>query len=62
MLKRILKNISQSFCIYLLAALNLIHAIQTEHYDWLLWASIALTALSFGLNIVSAIRGGKADD
>ena len=61
MLKRFLKNLSQSFCIYLLAALNLIHAIQQNHYDWLLWISLALVVLSLGLNLASAISGGDAN-
>lgn len=61
MLKRFLKNLSQSFCIYLLAALNLIHAVQQNHYDWLLWTSIALALLSLILNLASAISGGDAN-
>ena len=62
MLKRFFKNLSQSFCIYLLAILNLIHALQDNSYDWLLWASLGLTALSLVLNIVSAIKGGDHND
>ena len=58
MLKRFFKNLSQSFCIYLLAILNLIHAIQNNSSDWLLWVSIGLTALSLVLNVVDAIKGG----
>ena len=61
MLKRFFKNLSRSFCIYLLAGLNLIHAIQQNHYDWLLWISLALVALSLGLNLASAISGGDAN-
>lgn len=61
MIKRFFKNLSQSFCIYLLAALNLIHAVQNHSYDWLLWVSLILVAVSFGLNLVSAIKGGDAD-
>ena len=62
MLKRFLKNISQSFCIYLLVILNLIHAIQNNRFDWLLWASLGLAAISLVLNIVSAMRGGDRND
>ena len=61
MLKRFLKNLSQSFCIYLLAALNLIHAVRQSHYDWLLWTSCALAILSLILNLASAISGGDAN-
>lgn len=61
MLKRLFKNIAQSFCIYLLAALNLIHAIQHNHYDWLLWISLSLVVLSLILNLASAISGGNTD-
>lgn len=62
MLKRFFKNLSQSFCIYLLAILNITHAIQNNSYDWLLWASIGLTALSLVLSIVDAIKGGAGND
>ena len=62
MLKRFFKNLSQSFCIYLLAILNLAHAIQTNSYDWLLWASLGLTTLSLVLSIVAAIKGGAEND
>lgn len=58
MLKRFFNNISQSFCIYLLVILNLIHAIQNNRYDWLLWVSLGLAALSLVLNIVDATKGG----
>ena len=61
MLKRFLKTISRSFCIYLLAALNLIHAIQTQTYDWLLWVSLALVALSLILALISDTNGGDAE-
>lgn len=61
MIKRFFKNLSQSFCIYLLAALNLIHAVQNHSYDWLLWVSLILVAASFALNLVSAIKGGDTD-
>lgn len=54
--KRILRNLSSSFCIYLLAILNLIHAMQTSSYDWLLWCSLALAALSLVLNIAAAVK------
>ena len=61
MLKHFFKNIARSFCVYLLAALNLIHAIQQNHYDWLLWTSLFLVALSLILNLASAISGGNTD-
>lgn len=61
MLKRLFKNLSQSFCVYLLAGLNLIHAIQQNHYDWLLWTSLALVILSLILNLATAISGGNTD-
>lgn len=61
MLKRFFKNLSRSFCVYLLAGLNLIHAIQQNHYDWLLWTSLALVILSLILNLAIAISGGNAD-
>lgn len=56
MIKRFFHNLSKNFCIYLLAALNVIHAIQTQHYDWLLWVSLALAGLSLLLNAVSAYK------
>lgn len=62
MLKRFFKNLSHSFCIYLLAAFNLIHAIQNNSYDWLLWVSLGLTILSLVLSIADAIKGGSPND
>ncbi len=62
MLKRFFKNLSRSFCIYLLAVFNLIHAIQNNSYDWLLWVSIGLTIVSLLLSIVDAIKGGAQND
>lgn len=61
MLQRFLKTISRGFCIYLLAMLNLIHAIQTQTYDWLLWVSLALVVLSLILALIGAARGGDTD-
>lgn len=61
MFKRLFKNISQSFCIYLLAAANLVHAIQTQTCDWLLWVSLGLTALSLVLALISAAHGGDIE-
>lgn len=61
MMKRFFKSLSQSFCIYLLAVLNLIHAVQNQSYDWLLWVSLILVVISLVLNLVSAIKGGKAN-
>lgn len=52
MFKRILKTLSGSFCIYLLTAANVIHAIVTDCFDWLLWLSIGLSALAIILTIV----------
>lgn len=61
MVKNIFKKIAQSFCVYLLTAMNLIYAIQNNTYDWLLWASVALTAASLVLCIISGVKEGKAD-
>ena len=61
MLKRFLKTICHSFCIYLLAVMNLIHAIQTQTYDWLLWVSLALVALSLILALIGAVNGGDTE-
>lgn len=61
MTKRIFKKISQNFCIYLLAALNLIHALQENSYDWLLWTSLFLIALSVLLSIVTAVREERSN-
>ncbi len=54
MMKRFFRNLSKSFCIYLLVILNILHAIQIQSYDWLLWASIILAGLSLLLNAISA--------
>ena len=62
MLKRFFKNISNSFCIYLLAICNMIHAIQNNSYDWLLWVSLGLCVLSLALSVVDAIKGGAKND
>ena len=59
MVKRFFKNLSQSFCVYLLSALNLIHAIEKQDYDWLLWVSLALTLLSLVLNLTCALKEDK---
>ena len=59
MVKRFFKNLSNSFCIYLLVILNLIHAVQTNTYDWLLWVSLALTAVSLAMNLALATKGGN---
>lgn len=61
MLKRFLKNLSHSFCIYLLAVMNLIHAVTEREFDWLLIASLLLSALSVILNLVAAVKGGEMD-
>ena len=59
MVKNIFKKIAQNFCIYLLTAMNLIHAIQKNAYDWLLWASVALAVVSLALCIISAVKEGQ---
>ena len=61
MVKNIFKKITQSFCLYLLAVLNLIHAIETNSYDWLLWMSVALTVISLALCIISAAKEARLD-
>ncbi len=61
MIKRFFKKISGSFCIYLAVALNLADAIRKQDFDWLLWVSLCLTALSLILALISAIRGGDND-
>lgn len=62
MIKRFLKNVSQSFCIYILAALNLFHAIEHQNYDWLLLVSTVLVVLSLAMNLASAYKEGNPDD
>lgn len=59
MLKELLGQLRHSFCVYLLCALNLIHAITTKCFDWLLWVSVALVVLSLILSLASAIQKGK---
>lgn len=59
MLKELLGQLRRNFCVYLLCALNLIHAITTKCFDWLLWVSVALVVLSLILSLVSAIQKGK---
>lgn len=61
MVKRFFSNLSKSFCIYLLAFLNLVHAVEHQTFDWLLWVSLFLVLLSVVLNLISAIKGGSAD-
>lgn len=61
MLKRFFRSLRSSFCTYLLAILNLIHAITTHTFDWLLWFSLALVLLSLILNAIVAIKGGVDD-
>lgn len=58
MVKKFFQNLSKSFCIYLLAAFNLIHALQQQSFDWLLWISLGLVVLSLILNLVSAMKDG----
>ncbi len=59
MVNRFFRNLAKNFCIYLLTALNLIHAIQSNSFDWLLWVSLILAALSFFLDIISAVKDGR---
>lgn len=61
MVKKFFQNLSKNFCIYLLATFNLIHALQQQSFDWLLWVSLGLVALSLVLNFVSAIKEGHSD-
>lgn len=55
-MKKMIRCLADNFCLYLLAVLNIIHAIQRQTFDWLLWASVALTVLSIVLTIVCASR------
>lgn len=61
MVKRFFRNLSESFCLYLLAFLNLMYAIEHQSFDWLLWVSLGLVLLSVALNLISAIKGGSKD-
>lgn len=61
MAKRFFKNVSQNFCVYLLTVANITHAIVNAAFDWLLWLSIALCALSIILCAVTACRGVTDD-
>ena len=61
MTKQILQIIRSNFCIYLLSAMNLVHAIQTNSYDWLLWASLALSVTSVIMGLLSATKETNAD-
>lgn len=54
MARRFFEIAARNYCTYLLAALNLIHGVQTKTYDWLLWISLGLVALSLILAGVSA--------
>lgn len=59
MIARFFRNLSQSFCLYLLVFLNLMHAIENQSYDWLLWVSLILAVLSVLLNFILAVKGDK---
>ena len=61
MVKKFFKKIAQNFCIYLLTALNLIHALQKNSYDWLLWSSLILAAFSLLLDIVTAVKENRTN-
>ena len=56
MLKRFIRNLSHSYCIYILAIANVVYALQKNSFDWLLWLSVALSVLSILLNLICAIR------
>lgn len=57
MIKKFFVNVSKNFCVYLLAILNLMHAIEKKDYDWLLWISLTLVLLSLILDFSTALKG-----
>lgn len=59
MIKRFLKQLSHNFCLYVLVAMNILHAIKNSAFDWLLWVSVALCALSIVLCFISAEKDRK---
>lgn len=61
MAKSFFRNISKNFCVYLLTIANIIHALDNDAFDWLLWLSIALSGISVVLCAIAA-RGGDTHD
>lgn len=61
MVKEFFRRLSHNFCLYLLAIMNLIHAIEHRSFDWLLWVSLALVLLSVVLNLICVLKGDSAD-
>lgn len=59
MIVRFFRNLWSNFCLYLLVFLNLMHAIEKQSYDWLLWVSLILAVLSVMLNFILAVKGDK---
>ena len=62
MIARFFRSLSRSFCLYPLAFLNLMHAIEHQSFDWLLWVSLALAALSVILSLVEAVKEDRSND
>ncbi len=52
-MKKIMKALPQNLGLYTLTALNLIYAIHNQSFDWLLWASVGLTAAATTLSIIA---------
>ena len=48
-----MKAVPQNLALYTLTALNLLYAIHKRSFDWLLWASVGLTAATAALSIIS---------
>lgn len=61
MVREFFRRLSHNFCLYLLAAMNLIHAIAHESFDWLLWVSLSLVVLSVIMNFICTFKGGAMD-
>lgn len=52
-MEKIVKAVPQNLALYTLTALNLLHAIHKQSFDWLLWVSVGLAAATAALSIVS---------
>lgn len=52
-MEKIVKAVPQNLALYTLTALNLLYAIHKRSFDWLLWASVGLTAATAALSIIS---------
>lgn len=52
-MEKIVKAVPQNLALYTLTALNLLYAIHKRSFDWLLWASVGLTAATTALSIIS---------